>query len=191
MVQAISSHTNLTDQLECKFPTKLCCNCGRTDSLQTVVQDTRVTRYFFLGGSEITFNLQLPFCPECIATARRRPISLVKKLLVFIITFGASVLALTIVAELFLSNKLLPDHIIYLSLGASTAFIFIISFLRMPTGHQTSFYQPVRITSLKQEFFSGDVKKANIYFTNSLYASEFTALNQESIINNVVGVKTA
>jgi hypothetical protein len=187
----ISDQGKMASGLVFEFPQKRCCNCGRTDSLQTINQDTRLTRYFFGGGSELTFNLPLPFCPACRITAKRRPSSFFKKVLVFLVTFGVLVLALTLIAEFVFPNRLLPDHIIYLSLGVSVAFTFMLYFIRKPTGQQTSYYQPVRISRLKQEFVSGTIKKITLYFTNNAYARDFTALNQEPIKDNLVEVKTA
>jgi hypothetical protein len=46
----ISHQAKLASGLIFEFPQKRCCNCGKTDSLQTIDQDTRLTRFFFGGG---------------------------------------------------------------------------------------------------------------------------------------------
>lgn len=187
----ISHQAKLASGLIFEFPQKRCCNCGKTDFLQTIDQDTRLTRFFFGGGSELTFKLPLPFCPDCTITAKRRPGSFFKKVLVFLVTFGVLVLALTLVGEFLFLNRLLPDHIIFISLGVSAAFTFTLYFIRKPIGQQTTYYQPVRISGLKQEFVSGAIKKITLYFTNNAYARDFTTVNQELIKDNLVAVKTA
>jgi hypothetical protein len=188
---AISGQAEFADGLGFGFPQEKCCNCGGTDSLKTIDQDTRVTRFFFAGGSELTFKLPLPFCPACIKSAKRRPASLFKKFLVFVVVFGVLVLALTLVGEFVFPNKLSADHIIYISLGVSAVFTFAFYLSRKPAGQQSSYYQPVRISGLKREFVSGVIKKMTFYFTNIAYAGDFTALNQELINANLIEVKTA
>ena len=49
-------------QLE--FPPAFCCNCGDIDC-SSEPQDTRITRYFFMAGTETTFVLNIPVCARC------------------------------------------------------------------------------------------------------------------------------
>ena len=72
---------------ELSFPTSFCCNCGNLDC-EPVVQDTRVTRFFGIRGTESTFHLKLPVCAACRKTLRRRPPGFFSILFVFALGVG-------------------------------------------------------------------------------------------------------
>src|SRR3954471_24474386 len=75
------------------FPTAFCCNCGALDCVNEV-QDTRVTRYFRLGGTETTFHLPLPVCARCRRSTRRPPRGFFASLLVLALCVAVAFLLL-------------------------------------------------------------------------------------------------
>lgn len=162
------------------FPTDLCCNCAALTDLSILEQDTRLTRYFLMGGSEITFRLRLPYCRSCASSAKRRPVSLFHKLLVFgLFYFG--VFAVLLLTGMALESESLLDHTALLSgvLGLVATVLWYA--VQRPNPHQSSYYQPVRITRLRQKFFSGMVRGIGFAFTNAVYRQRFESINAQAI----------
>ncbi len=177
--------------LELRFPESACCNCGGTTQLRVLSQDTRVTRYMVLGGSEITFRLPLPFCDGCHKSAKRRPGGWFHKVLLLALIFGVSALALILGGDAILPSAFIAEHIVALA-GVIAVLVTVVStVLRRPSGNQTSFHQPVRITRLRQKFVSGTVKGIRLAFTNPRYAAEFSRLNAAAIQNELIEVAAA
>jgi len=81
------------------FPTGFCCNCGDTNCVSEV-QDTRVTRYFGIGGTETTFQLPVPVCAACRKSTRRRPAGFFGRLLVFGMLVCTCFLALIVISSI-------------------------------------------------------------------------------------------
>jgi len=182
-------NVEIADGLGVSFPQNLCCNCGSTKQLQTIEQDTRVTRYFFGGGSELTFKFPLPFCPNCENSAKKRPGGFVKKVLVFLLISVIFSFVLTI-GGMALDMRWLVAHFYTISIPLAIAFIFFFYLRRRPKGDQTSFYQPVRINKLKQEFVSGMITAIHLTFTNVSFAKEFFKQNKKIINKKFVEIKT-
>lgn len=160
-----------------RFPDHLCCNCGTEgQDVAVIAQDTKQTKYFLAGGTELTIKLLLPFCPRCEPSSRRRPKSLLNWLLIFIAFLGAFLLILV-----FTEHPVLGQHPLSFSTVFAALSIASISALMRPRPGQSSYFQPVRIRKLYQEFLSGDVKKIRFGFSQPRYATAFVNLNQESI----------
>ncbi|MFZ6721715.1 hypothetical protein [Undibacterium sp. Ji49W] len=168
------------------FPNHLCCNCGKTTDLTTIHQDTRRTRYMLGGGTEITFKLPLPFCKDCAPTATRRPKSLLNWLLIFIAAFAASALALIIIGDMVLNSPLIARYLLPFSVMLAAVPCAAMVLLMRPKGKQTSYFQPVRIPRLKQEFVSGAVTAIGFGFSNLAYAKAFALVNREAIAKKLV-----
>jgi len=159
---------------------ELCCNCAALTGLTLLDQDTRLTRFFLMGGSEITFRLRLPFCRSCAPSAKRRPISLFHRLLVFgLFYFG--VFAVLLLTGMALESESLLDRTGLLSgiLGLVATVLWYA--VRRPNPHQSSYYQPVRITRLRQKFFSGMVRGIGFAFTSAVYRQQFESINETAI----------
>src|SRR4029078_9347683 len=124
------------------FPTNFCCNCGSTDCAHEL-QDTQVSRFIRLGGDETTFHLPVPVCAACKASTRRRPVSLVGRLLVLIGTVGTLFLLLLWLG----SHKNLPVwvglHVFSISVVVGLILTFLIYRLGGPRPPETSFYKPL------------------------------------------------
>lgn len=180
---------SVVDGLNLDFPTSRCCNCGATTDIHTLHQDTRITRYLFGGGSEFTFQFSLPYCSRCEASAKRRPPGFLGQGLVLLLSFAVVGAVLILVGDLlhstFIAAYLAP-------LAAVIALVFTASFyvFRKPGAGQTSYYQPVRVTKLGQEFVSGKVKMIRLMFTNSEYRSEFMRSNESAIGKRLIEVAT-
>lgn len=168
------------------FPNHLCCNCGKTTDLTTIEQDTKRTSYMVAGGTEITFKLPLPFCKDCAPSASRRPKSVLNWLLIFVAAFAASALALIIIGDLVLNSPLIARYMLPFSLALAVLPCAGLAALMRPKGKQTSYFQPVRIPRLKQEFVSGAVTAIGFSFSNLAYAKAFALVNRESIAKKLI-----
>lgn len=167
------------------FPTAFCCNCGDTNCVNEI-QDTRVTRYFGIFGSETTFHLPLPICSACRKTTRRRPAGFFSRLLVLAIMVAAwflvwVLLAVSVELPLWIGNNL---FVISLVLGLVLAVVFYR--LRRAKPPRTSFYQPVRVKQADVRISGlmdgpGQVAYMKLAFTNPDYLNVFTNANRDAI----------
>jgi hypothetical protein len=170
------------------FPEEMCCNCGATQDVAKLDQDTRVTRYMVFGGTEITMKLQVPVCPRCVKTVERRPVTLLHAFLVLLLAYFLSLGAL-LVAGLALDSEPLLDWTPWLSLGIAAILVAIWYGRGKSEPGQTSFYQPVRILKLRQEFVSGTVTGICFGFTNLAYSRKFVQRNHVAIQRGLVEVR--
>jgi len=169
------------------FPATMCCNCGATNNLKIVNQDTRRSSYFLLAGTELTFQLPLPFCPACTATAKRRPRSVTHYALLALLVFGAAFLGLMILGDVVMNLPALTKNLMSLSVLTTALVIGLMLILSRPKGKQTSAFQPVRIKKLKREFVSGTITAIAFAFTNRAYARAFVEANPVAVRSKVVG----
>jgi hypothetical protein len=177
------------------FPDNFCCNCGDTNCVSEI-QDTRITRYFAIFGTETTFHLSLPICAACRKTTRRRPAGFFGRLLVFalmVVGWFLALIALGAAVELplWMAENL---SVISLVLGAILTFVFYR--LRSAKPPKTSFYQPVRIKRADVRIASvmggpGQVVYMKLAFTNQDYLGVFTNANREAISAGHVAVVKA
>ncbi len=167
------------------FPTSFCCNCGDLNCA-TEMQDTRVTRYFGIGGTETTFRLPVPVCAGCRRSTRRRPQGFFAQLL---LTAAGTAVALLVFVALG-SRVELPLWIVEHRFGLSVALAILVSLglwrLRRPKPPKTSFYQPVRIKSADLQMAdvasgSSQVVYMKLAFTNSDYLNIFVNANRDAI----------
>jgi hypothetical protein len=176
------------------FPTAFCCNCGDKDCVNEV-QETRVTRFFKIGRTDTTFQLDVPVCAGCRRTTKRRPAGFFSRLgvllLITSVLFGVSLTLVTTAA--------LPLWVGYFSAGSiALGLILTVVFyrLRRPKPPQTSFYQPVRIREAKLQFTglmagAGHVGYMKLAFTNPEYLDVFVNANQDAIKAKHVSVVKA
>jgi hypothetical protein len=165
------------------FPSSNCCNCGTRKNVSVIEQDTRRTTYLGGGGTEITFQLPLPFCPACAPSAKRRPKSPFHRALIFLLVFGAVFLGLIVLGDVAYGKHVLP-----LSLFGAVLVSVGLWLLGQPRGRQTSYYQPVRIRKLQREFVSGRVIGIRFFFSNKNYAKLFSSYNQRPIEDRKIEV---
>lgn len=168
------------------FPASLCCNCGATGNLKIIEQDTRQTKYFILGGTEMTFQLPLPFCPGCAASAKRRPRSIVHYSLLALFVFWLTFFGLIVAGDVVLPMPALSQYLVAISVATTALLIGLLLTISRPKGKQTSYFHPVRIKKLKREFVSGTVTAVRFAFTNPEYARAFVSENQPAIRLNKV-----
>jgi hypothetical protein len=164
------------------FPATFCCNCGDINC-QLENQDTRITRYFFLAGSQTTFNLSIPVCAACLKSTRRRPQGLFARLLVYGILLMVVLGGLLSLGEYMTLPLWATDHLF--AIGAVIALVLLVLFyrLRRPKPPQTSFYQPVRIRAADVRFGGeqGQVAYMKLAFTNHEYLNVFATANRDAI----------
>lgn len=164
------------------FPATFCCNCGDINC-QLENQDTRITRYFFLAGTETTFNLSIPVCAACLKTTRRRPPGVFSRFLIFAITACVVFGGMIALGE----NVALPlwaaEHLFAISAVLALVLVVLFYRLRRPKPPQTSFYQPVRIRSADVRFGGehGQVAFMKLAFTNHEYLNVFATANRDAI----------
>lgn len=177
------------------FPTEFCCNCGDMDCVSEL-QETRVTRFFGIGGSDTTFHLSVPICAACRKTTRRRPAGLFVRLLVCALLVCAWLLALLALGTRVTLPGWITLHLfaVGVTLGVVSAWLFYR--MRRPRPPQTSFYQPVRIKDARVQFDgltsgSGQVVFMKLAFTNPDYLNVFRHANRDAIDAGHVAVVRA
>ena len=173
------------DSPQLTFPTMFCCNCGDTNCVAEI-QDTRVTRYFGLGGTETTFQLALPVCAACRRSTRRRPQGFFSWLLIVAIGTGVAFLALLMLGSMVEYPLWISGHLFVLSAVIALAVMMVVWRLRRPKLPKTSFYQPVRIKQADVQLTdlmsgSGHVAFMKLAFTNPDYLNVFVNANREAI----------
>lgn len=177
------------------FPTGFCCNCGDTNCTNEV-QDTRVTRFFGIGGTETTFRLAVPVCAACRRTTRRRPAGFFGRLLVFAVLVCAWFLASMLLGSYIAWPLWIADHRFAISVGLGLLTTVVFYRLRRAKPPRTSFYQPVRIKEANVQFAGlmggpGQVVYMKLAFTNPDYLNVFSNANREAIQAGHVSVVRA
>ncbi|MEO8017709.1 MAG: hypothetical protein ABI769_07840 [Pseudomonadota bacterium] len=176
------------------FPTAFCCNCGDTNCVNEI-QDTRVTRYFGLGGTETTFQLAVPVCAACRRSTRRRPQGFFSRVLIVAMGTAVAFLALVMLGSTVQLPLWIGDHLFGISVVVSLALMIILWRLRRPKPPMTSFYQPVRIKEANVQLTDlmsgeGHVAFMKLAFTNPDYLNVFVNANREAIAaGHVAAVK--
>ena len=175
------------------FPTSFCCNCGDL-SCEAQVQDTRVTRFFGIRGTESTFHLNLPVCMGCRKTLRRRPPGFFS--ILFVLALGVAVPWIVLYSFANPAQQPPPwydTHRLTISLVLGVIAMFGFYRLRRAKPPRTSFYQPVRIKQARVQFGGvmggpGHVAFLKLAFTNPDYLSSFVNANGEAIKAGQVNV---
>lgn len=167
------------------FPTGFCCNCGALDCVPEV-QDTRVTRYFGIGGTETTFHLPVPVCARCRRSTRRRPPGFFARVLVLGLCIAVAFLMLVMLGLSVEYPEWLRLHLFAVSVAVALVAFTLLSRLRRPKPPQTSFYQPVRIRQANVAVSdmangAGRVLFMKLAFTNPDYLNVFRNANREAI----------
>jgi hypothetical protein len=176
------------------FPTAFCCNCGDTNCVAEI-QDTRVTRYFGIGGSETVFQLPVPVCAACRRSTRRRAPGLFARLLVLALAVGVFFLALVMIASFVMLPEWIGMHLFAISVFLAVLLMALILKLRRPKPPKTSFYQPVRIKEVSVQVTDvmhgyGHVAYMKLAFTNPDYLNVFVNANRDAIgAGNIAAVK--
>ena len=176
------------------FPSAFCCNCGDTNCVNEI-QDTRITRYFGIGGTETTFQLPIPVCAACRRSTRRRPPGLFARLLVLALAISAFFLALIMFASIVMLPDWLGAHLFGISVGLGVLLMLLVLKLRRPRPPKTSFYQPVRIKVVRVQVTDvmhgyGHVAFMKLAFTNPEYLNVFVNANRDAIAaGHVAAVK--
>jgi hypothetical protein len=167
------------------FPASFCCNCGDTNCMNEI-QDTRVTRYFGIGGAETTFQLPVPVCAACRRSTRRRPPGFFARLLVFALLVCVWFLALIGIGYTYPFPPWLGEHLFWFSAGLGFVSTLGVFRLRRPRPPMTSFYQPVRIKNVSVQVTDlvnghGHVAFMRLAFTNPDYLAVFVNANRDAI----------
>jgi hypothetical protein len=188
MIPSPSRPIPMAENIVFSFPGDICCNCGTNENLAVIEQDTRLTRYFLGGGSEYAFRFRLPFCKSCTPSSKRRPATLLRWLLIFGLAYVISLLAITIIG-IGTEAALLMEKGFIISAFAAGLFTAAWFLKSKPRQGQSSYYQPVRILKLRQEFLSGKVLGIRFGFTNEKYEREFSAMNNQAVLAKTIEVK--
>lgn len=171
----------LHDGVEFGFPSHICCNCGTRKDLQVIAQDTRRSSYLIAGGTETTFQLPLPFCAGCAASAKRRPKNMAHRVLLFALAFAVCFAALLAIGEFSTEGAQLAKYLTPIALAMAACTTLAVVLGARPKPGQSSYFQPVRIPTLKREFVSGAVTAIGFSFANREYAKAFRQANTDAI----------
>ena len=168
-----------------EFPNNFCCNCGDTNCASEP-QDTRVTRFFRIGGTETRFQLALPICARCRRTTRREPVGIFGRLFLLAAAIGVTFVLLVILGIWWQIPTWLGLHVFALSVIVGVIFTGVFYYLRRARPPRTSFYQPVRIRRADVHFAGvmhgpGQVVYMKIAFTNPEYLNLFRDANRDAI----------
>jgi hypothetical protein len=178
----------INNDVTLNIPQDICCNCGQGDRLAMLQTPLTVVRYMVLAGTQITIPLELPYCDGCAKSAKRKPVGLIKKLLLSAVL--AFVLAMLVIVS---PDVGIPDFIrsnlFYFSAGVALIVVFGVYSLFKPREGQSSYYQPVRLRKLKQKF-TGRITGFRLAFTNELYAQKVIAANPEALSSGALEVAT-
>jgi hypothetical protein len=176
------------------FPAAFCCNCGDTHCVSEI-QDTRVTRFFGVGGTETIFHLPVPVCAACRRSTRRRAPGFFARLLVLALAVAAFFLALLMLESIVPLPDWIGAHVFGISVGCACLLMLLVLKLRRPAPPKTSFYQPVRIKEVRVHVTDvmngyGQVAFMKLAFTNPEYLNLFSEANREAIrVGSLVAVK--
>jgi len=167
------------------FPMTFCCNCGDTNCMKEI-QDTRVTRYFGIGGTETTFKLPVPVCAECRRSTRRRPQGFFSKVLIVALATCVAFMALIALGTTVELPAWIVERMFALSFALALALMIVVWQLRRPKPPMTSFYQPVRIRQANVQLTdlmsgAGEVVFMKLAFTNPDYLNIFVNANRDAI----------
>lgn len=181
--------------LQMSFPSGFCCNCGALDCANEV-QDTRVTRYFGLGGTENTFHLPLPVCARCRRSTRRPPPGFFARSFVFVVCLAVAMLLLFLIGQSVTYPEWLRAHLLVVGGVLALVAFVLLSRLRRPRPPQTSFYQPVRIKAANVAVSdmasgAGRVTFMKLAFTNADYLNVFRNANRAAIEAGSIAVVKA
>lgn len=164
------------------FPATFCCNCGDIDCA-IELQDTRVTRYFFMAGTETTFSLPVPVCAACRKSLRRRPQGLLSRFLVWAVTACVVFGGMIALGESLALPIWMTEHLFAISTVIALLLVVLFYRLRRAKPPRTSFYQPVRIKDAQVRFGDGQGQVAfmKLAFTNHEYLNVFATANRDAI----------
>jgi hypothetical protein len=138
-----------------------------------------------LGGTELRFTIDLPYCKKCAVTAKRFPVGLGTKLLVSFGAFWAFFLLAFIVP--FDWSPAIVSRLPWISAVLALATTFGFYAIRKAAPPQTSYYQPVTLKMVKQEF-SGAVIGMTLHCSNSSFARHFSDVNRDILAAGVLVV---
>ncbi|MBB2483750.1 hypothetical protein H5407_00770 [Mitsuaria sp. WAJ17] len=165
-----------------QFPEDVCANCGTRSEVFVAEQNTKVTRFLLLGGSEISFALPVSSCTHCVDSLHRRPLSLGNKALITGMMAGACATVLLMWASMGSTKTgFLADHPFLVSALAGLGLSWAWFRRHRAQAPQSSYYQPVRIRRLKRQFVDGTIEAMHLAFTNKDYRLAFVRANREAI----------
>jgi Na+-transporting methylmalonyl-CoA/oxaloacetate decarboxylase gamma subunit len=166
-----------TARLPFNVPSGACCNCGLDQGVTLNETPLKKTRYMLLGGTELMFTLQLPYCKRCAVTAKRFPVGFGKKLLV---SFGVFWVLFLLAFAVPGMSPAMVDRLPAMAGAIALASTFGFYAIRKAVPPQTSYYQPVTLKAVKQEF-SGAVLGVTLHCSHAGFAREFSAANRETL----------
>jgi hypothetical protein len=170
------------------FPADFCCNCGSTDGIRVIQQDSRQTHYLGAAGIEMMFRFPLPFCSTCAPTATRRRATPLHRLLVFGLMYFAF-FGVLLLAGIALDSQRLLEHAAWLSAVFALMLCVLWYSSRRPATGQTSYYQPVWIGRYRQPFLSVPRRGIALVFSSPAYARVFEAANASAIASGQLQVQ--
>ncbi len=177
----MSELVNVDEELTLRVPQFFCCNCGDAQELRAVTTVLDARDRVLLRGFHLA--LELPYCPQCVNTAMRRPVGTIKK----IVVAGVSAVSLGLVAMVTPLAGVLSGFAFLLTAAVVFAAVFGAYALQKPRGNQTSYHQPVRLTRVQRQR-NGKVIALALLFSHERYARSFASDNASALSSGTVQV---
>lgn len=168
-----------TIELNLTTPLDNCCNCGASGDLNLYETPMRRTRFMLFAGTQLTLLETFPYCGKCKGSAARVRKNWMAKFLTACMVCAALFLVLVLSASglpEFVSENLFYASAIIAAIATGGYF-----YLREKDGGERSYYQPVSLGAIKQEFRSGDISCVSLKLRNPAYARVLAKANAEMV----------
>lgn len=168
-------------ELTLRVPQFFCCNCGDAQDIRAVGTPLVARGRTFRRAPVL--ELDLPYCPRCVKSARRIEVGRAKKGVIAGVlagSLGLVAMATPLASALGGFAFVVTGAVVFLAVLGSYA-------MQKPRGNQTSYHQPVRLTRLKRHR-DGRFAALTLSFSHPRYARTFANENAEAISRGTLHV---
>jgi hypothetical protein len=177
-----------TIELGLTTPLENCCNCGSPDDLDLYETPMRRTRFMLFVGTQLTLLETFPYCGKCSGSAARVRKNWMAKLVAACMVCATLFLVLVLTAaEL---PKIVSENLFYASVILALLTTGAYFHLREKDGAERSYYQPISLGAVRQDFRSGTVHGVTLKLRNAAYARVLAKANAEMVRAGVLKVES-
>lgn len=168
-----------TIELGLTTPLDNCCNCGSPDDVDLYETPMRRTRFMLFGGTQLTLLETFPYCGTCSGSAVRVRKNWMAKCVAACMVCAALFLVLVLTAADL--PKFMSENLFYASLILAVPTTGAYFYLREKDGAVRSYYQPISLGAVKQDFRSGTIHSVTLKLRNAAYARVLARANAEMV----------